>query len=73
MNRDDAVRELALLCRRHHMAALWVVAYLTTGLDEHVLEQAVEGAREVSDAWVGRSAGHLAAYQERWGRLPDRG
>jgi len=72
VNRNDIVQELASHCRQSHIAALWVVAYLTHDLDPYVLQEALEGAKEVRAAWAEERGDHLKAYRERWGRLPDR-
>lgn len=70
MNRNDVMQELAMLCRRNTAAALWCVGYLAQGTSTEVLQEALEGTQEADKAW-GHSD-HMQAYEERWGRLPDR-
>lgn len=71
MNRNDVTRALAAEVRRSPEAALWTIGYLAQGAELQVLEEALEGAREAARAWPRPRAGHLEAYRERWGRLPD--
>lgn len=72
MNRTDIVRSLAYICRTNHGAALWTIAFLTTGVDEATLLEALQGAEEMNLHWHEVHAGHhLEAYRERWGQYPQ--
>lgn len=71
MNKNDALRELAGVCRRSPGAALWCLGFLAQGQSLEVLREALEGAREAADVYGGATLAHLEAYRERWGRLPE--
>lgn len=71
VDRNDVLRELAGICRQSEGAALWALGFLAQGAEPQVLRECLEGAREARQTWPGRRAGHLEAYRERWGRLPD--
>lgn len=71
MDKNDALRELAAIARRSEGAALWALGWMAQGLSAEQLQECLEGAREAASTWPGRRAGHLEAYRERWGRLPD--
>lgn len=71
MDKNDLLRELAAISRRSEGAALWALGFLATGQELEVLQECLDGAREAAETWPGRRAGHLEAYRERWGRLPD--
>lgn len=71
MNKNDSLRELAMICRRSEGAALWALGWLCQTVSAEELEECLQGAREAAQVWPGRRAGHLEAYRERYGRLPD--
>lgn len=71
MNKNDLLRELAGVCRRSPGAALWALGFLAVDQELEVLEECLSGAREAAETWRQPRAGHLEAYRERWGRLPD--
>lgn len=71
MAKYDDLKELAAIARQSEGAALWALGFLTSGLEPEVLRECLKGAREAAEVWPGRRAGHLEAYRERWGRLPD--
>lgn len=66
------MRRLAYLCRDDHATALWVIAYLTQGVDGEVLSNVLDGAEEMHDSnWI-RPFSHIQAFTERFGRAPGR-
>lgn len=70
MTRQDTLQELAALCRAHPAVALGVLGYSTALMDAEELEQALEFAKGLEQAW--RPAdGHLALVVERF-RPPGR-
>lgn len=70
MSRADVIRAISIHCRRRHEAALYAMAYLVQEESTETLERLLEALLElqaVGPDWKS----HLAAYAERWGRLPD--
>jgi hypothetical protein len=69
MDRSNTLSRIAALCRANPAACLWAVAYLCLDLATEDLEgllSGLEAHREATDR-----VGHLEAYRERWGRVPD--
>jgi hypothetical protein len=69
MQRIDTLRAISAHCRSSHVSALFVVGWLAQGATQDELEQVLEAIHR-AEAELGPQ-GHLAAYAERWGRLPD--
>jgi hypothetical protein len=69
MQRIDTLRAISAHCRASHVSALFVVGWLTQGATEDELEQVLAAVHRAEHE-LG-SQGHLAAYAERWGRMPD--
>jgi hypothetical protein len=71
-SREDQLRELAILCRRNHSTALWVIAYLTGDVPSGVIAMALDGAREMDRADWEKPMNHIQAFTERFGVPPGR-
>lgn len=69
MQRIDTLRAISSHCRSSHVSALFVVGWLAQGATEDELEQ-VLAAIHRAESELGPQ-GHLAAYAERWGVVPD--
>jgi hypothetical protein len=69
MNRTDVLRRIAAVSRRDWTCGLFALGYLSHDASTETLEAlltALEERQELPD-----SPDHLAAYRERWGRVPD--
>jgi hypothetical protein len=69
MNRSDTLRAIAAHVRKSHITALFVVGWFAASSPQEELDKLLEAIHEVEV--IGGAEGHLAAYAERWGRLPD--
>jgi hypothetical protein len=69
MQRNDTLRAIAAHCRQSHVSALFVVGWFAAGASQEELDRLLDAIHQ-SEALLGPE-GHLAAYAERWGRLPD--
>lgn len=69
MNRTDVLREISSHVRRSHGSALFAVGWLALDLHQAALEDLLRALEELEAVPSGDD--HLAAYRERFGRLPD--
>lgn len=69
MNRTDTHRRISALVRQSHGTSLYAVGYLTQDASSELLSELLAGLEEYA-APTDRPD-HLAAYSERYGRLPD--
>jgi len=69
MNRTDVLRRISAVCRHDHHAALYAVGWLALDLHQEALEDLLRGLEALPPDLT--SSSHLAAFLERWGRLPD--
>lgn len=69
MNRTDVLRQISSICRQDHHASLFAVGWLALDLHQEALEDLLRGLQALPPDPV--SSTHLAAFLERWGRLPD--
>jgi len=68
MMRNDVLQELAAIVRQDQVAALFVIGWWCAAASDEDLEACLVAAREGRRVWG--SEAHLAAYAERWGRVP---
>lgn len=71
-SREDNLRQLAILCRRNHSTALWVVAYLTSDVPSDVISNVLIGALEMDSADWEKPMNHIQAFTERFGVPPGK-
>lgn len=69
MTRNDTLLALARECRGSHQAALLIVGWWAAAAPDEDLEACLRLVREARGVLV--VGNHLAAYAERWGRLPQ--
>jgi len=70
MQRVDVIRGISMACRQRHDVALLALGLLVLEQDTEHLEILLEALQE-AQAVAPSGIAHLAAYAERWGRLPD--
>lgn len=70
MQRIDTLRAISMHCRSSHVAALFVVGWFAAAAPEEELDNLLVAIHQAERELA--PDGHLAAYAERWGRLPDR-
>jgi len=69
MQRIDTLRAISSYVRASHTTALFVIGWLAQGATQEELEDLLAAIHQ-AERELG-SQGHLAAYAERWGRIPD--
>jgi hypothetical protein len=69
MNRNDTLRAIAMHCRQSHTSALFVVGWFAAATPSEELDRCLAAIHQAERELA--PEGHLAAYAERWGRLPD--
>jgi len=69
MTRNDAIRGIASHARSSHVSALFVIGWLAQGASDKELEDCLDSIHRSERELA--PDGHLAAYAERWGRVPD--
>ena len=70
MKESDLLRAIARHARESHASALFVVGWFAAAAPAEDLERLLAAVEE-SERVLGPD-GHLAAYAERYGRLPER-
>lgn len=71
MTRSEVLGEISAIVRNEWWGAVFAVGYLGADASTEVLEALLAALREHPGP-IDRP-GHLEAYRERWGRVPDRG
>jgi len=69
MQRQDTLRAISAHCRASHVSALFVVGWFAAAASEEELDRLLVAVHQAETELAPN--GHLAAYAERWGRMPD--
>ena len=70
MKQSDLLREIARHARQDHASSLFIVGWFAAAAPAEDLERLLTAVEEAETHLL--PSGHLAAYAERYGRLPDR-
>lgn len=69
MQRTDVLRSISSHCRTSHTTALFVIGWFAAAAPEEDLNALLAAIHESERVWS--PDGHLAAYAERWGQVPQ--